>query len=92
MDLPPPHSLDLRLANAEGPNVRAGGGIGRGRPPAEPKGGIMRAPVVGVVGLALMAAVVLAPVATSPTARAEASTSSDPVPLYVHHLEIRPTK
>ncbi|HEX9313716.1 MAG TPA: hypothetical protein VGA30_12965 [Actinomycetota bacterium] len=52
----------------------------------------MRAPVVGVVGLALMAAVVLAPVATSPTARAEASTSSDPVPLYVHHLEIRPTK
>ncbi len=42
----------------------------------------MRAPVVGVVGLALVTAAVLAPVATSPTTRAEASTSSDPVPLY----------
>jgi hypothetical protein len=42
----------------------------------------MRAPVVGVVAVALVTAAVLAPVSAGPTPRAEASTSSDPVPLY----------
>src|SRR6266540_7570212 len=68
-DLPRVLGLDLRLARSGAPD-RAGGGIGRRRPPTEAKGDVMRAPVVGVVAVALVTAAVLAPAsATRPGRR-----------------------